>query len=310
MHQSVLFGILLTILNNKKVTVNELSLKYEISRRTVLRCIDALDISGVPVITYKGRNGGISIADNYKLDKVFFTKEEMERLVTCVNGMQELFNDDTSLSLKEKIGCISLTEDKQILATDTVLIDAGPWGDGKTYRDKFITLEKAINEQIAIDISYHDRNSAESRRTIQPYALVFKKGLWYVYAFCLLRREFRLFKIGRIAKITLTDKTFLRQDIDVKSLPYNLKWFENENNINVVFKISPEIKSDVEEWLSFENVKQNSDGSIYAFARLPENGLINRILSFGNRLEVIEPACLRLQIRDTVKGIEKIYAKD
>jgi predicted DNA-binding transcriptional regulator YafY len=310
MHQSVLFGILLTILNNKKVTVNELSLKYEISRRTVLRCIDALDISGVPVITYKGRNGGIAIADNYKLDRVFFTKEEMERLITCVNGMQELFNDHTSLSLKEKIGCISVTEEKQVLATDTVLIDAGPWGDIRTYRDKFTALEKAINKQTEIDICYHDRGGSESRRTIQPYTLVFKKGLWYVYAFCLLRQEFRLFKIGRIARITLTDKTFSRQDIDVKSLPYNLKWFENENNIDVVLKISPEIKSDVEEWLSFENVKQNSDGSIYAFARLPESGLVNQILSYGNRLEVLEPASLRRRIRNTVKGIEKIYRQD
>ncbi len=307
MRECILFGMLITILNKGKVTVNELSLKYEISRRTALRYIDYLSMAQIPLISHKGRKGGISIAENFTLDRVFFTKEELERLSTCVGGMAGMVDDSISRDIKDKIACMSLREDRQVLATDTVLIDAGPWGDIKSYKDKFAALEKAISGRFEAEITYHDINGNESKRTVQPYTLVFKKGLWYVYAFCTLRQEFRLFKIGRIAQISVNAKTFLRHDIDIKALPYNIKWFDNNENVNAVFKVSPKIKSDIEEWLSFENIKENADGSIYAFAKLPESGLIQQILSYGVNIEVIEPAELRREIADTVKGIEKLY---
>lgn len=307
MQKSIMFGILITVLNNKKVTVNELSLKYEISKRTVLRYIQDLSVAKIPIITLQGRNGGVAIADNYSLDRMFFTEKEMKRLYDGVNSITNLFNDKTSCSLKEKLKCMNCKENKQILATDTILIDSGPWGDIKSYKDKFNVLEKSINSNIEVVIIYHDVNGIETERNVQPYTLVFKKGLWYVYAYCLLRNEYRLFKIGRIAKISLTDNIFKRKAIDVKNLPYNLKWFENDNNINVVFQISPDIKSEIEEWLSFENVKRNKDGKIYAFARLPENGLVHKILSYGNKIKVIEPFSLKQKLINTVNGIEKLY---
>lgn len=307
MKNAVMFGILISVLNSGKVTVNELSLKYEISRRTVLRYIDALCMAHIPLITHKGRNGGVSIADNFIIDRVFFTENELKRLFDCLNGMSGLFSDGLTDFIKDKLCCISANLDRHILASNSVIIDAGPWGDIKSYRDKFTPLEKAINGNLKTVIVYRDVSGAESERTICPYTLVFKQGLWYIYAYCNLRQNFRLFKIGRIVSINLTEETFFKHDIDIKSLPYNIKWFENESSINVVFKISASIKSDIEEWLSYENVKEHSNGNIYAFAKLPKSGLIQRILSFGTNIEVIEPANLRRDILNTVKGIEKLY---
>lgn len=80
MQNFILFGILLTLLKHKKVTAKKLAEQFEISTRTVYRYIDELSLSGVPVFSTKGKNGGIEIMNNYVFDKNFFTCEEKDFL--------------------------------------------------------------------------------------------------------------------------------------------------------------------------------------------------------------------------------------
>ena len=60
-----LMGILTVLLQKDKVTAPELAERFEVSRRTILRDIDALCQAGIPVVTVQGGNGGISIMDGY-----------------------------------------------------------------------------------------------------------------------------------------------------------------------------------------------------------------------------------------------------
>ena len=55
-------------------------------------------------------------------------------------------------------------------------------------------MTKSIEDQKRLNIRYHDRNGDITERTIEPHVIVFKQGLWYVYAYCNLRNEFRFFK--------------------------------------------------------------------------------------------------------------------
>ncbi len=306
MNAGVLFGVLVTLLNKGKVTIKELSMRFELSPRTISRYIDALDVAGVPVITYPGRGGGVGIADNFLLDRVYLTEKERERLLQCVSGMEGIYDDEVSSALKEKLQHLSSGDFPNVLATDTVLIDSGPWGDVKAYRDKFRTLQRAINERKEAEIVYHDRDGNETVRVVHAYTLVFKTGLWYSYCYCKLRKQFRLFKIGRIARIKLLETSFERQPLEVDKLPYKLNWFEAGGSVNVTLEVDCSIKSEIEEWLSFENVKE-INGKIYAFARLPEEGLVQKLLSYGNKVKVIEPQSLRQKMLNTVEGIKEMY---
>lgn len=306
MKAEIFFGILITLLNKRKVTIGELSLKYEVSRRTVSRYIDAMSAAYIPIITYPGRGGGVGIADNYLLDRVYLSEEERKRLLACVLGMESIYDDGVNSSLKDKLSHLAQNDYPNILATDTVLIDSGPWGDVKAYRDKFRTLQRAINERLEAEIVYHDRGGKETVRVVHAYTLVFKTGLWYAYCYCKLRKQFRLFKIGRIAKIRLLESAFERQTLDVEKLPYSLNWFEAEGSVNLVLEAHPSVKSEIEEWLSFENVREIK-GKIYAFATLPEEGLVEKLLSYGNKVKVIEPLSLREKVLSAIEGIKELY---
>jgi len=64
-----LLGILTVLLQNDRVTAPYLAEKFEVSRRTISRDIDALCQAGIPIVTHQGTGGGISIAEGFKLDK-------------------------------------------------------------------------------------------------------------------------------------------------------------------------------------------------------------------------------------------------
>jgi len=72
-----LMGILTVLLQNEKITAPELARRFEVSRRTILRDVEALSMAGIPVLSTRGSDGGISIMEGYRLNnKDAFTAQE------------------------------------------------------------------------------------------------------------------------------------------------------------------------------------------------------------------------------------------
>ena len=53
-----LIGILSILLQQEKITAPQLAEKFEVSRRTINRDIEALCKAGIPLVTTQGRDGG------------------------------------------------------------------------------------------------------------------------------------------------------------------------------------------------------------------------------------------------------------
>lgn len=62
MRTARLLGIIITLLQNDKLTAPYLAEKFEVSRRTINRDIEVICKAGIPVTTIQGYDGGISIA--------------------------------------------------------------------------------------------------------------------------------------------------------------------------------------------------------------------------------------------------------
>ena len=88
MQSFLLFGILLRILKDGKVTTQQLADEFEISRRTVLRYLDKLSMAGVPLFGERGKGGGVSIMKDYTFDKSFFTSQEKDFLCCTLSSTQ------------------------------------------------------------------------------------------------------------------------------------------------------------------------------------------------------------------------------
>ena len=88
----LVISLLLDLLKNEKISAKALAEKYEVSPRTIYRYLDYLECAGIPTITYLGKNGGIGIDNDYKLNTTFLTIDEKSYL----KGL--LANNKSSLS--------------------------------------------------------------------------------------------------------------------------------------------------------------------------------------------------------------------
>ena len=92
-----LFEIIYILLDKKTVTANELAKKFEVSSRTIYRDVEILSGAGIPIYTTKGKGGGISILDNFILDKSVISKEEQSAIITALTAMSVLPNVEKTM---------------------------------------------------------------------------------------------------------------------------------------------------------------------------------------------------------------------
>ncbi len=302
----IMLSILFELLSKKCVPAKYLSEKYGVSTRSIYRYVSALENAGVPLYSVQGKCGGFSLVDTYKLSSTFLTEEEFNKTINVLSAMCEGVNDKTIASVITKLkASIKYEYSGFDVKAGNLIVDAGPWGDAIGYKNKLSLIQKSIDERLPLSITYHDRNGNVSERVIEPHVIVFKQGLWYVYAYCREREAFRFFKTGRIAKANLLSSPFNRRDINKDDLPLN--WHESVPCEEVELLVDCSVSSDVEEWLGVENVKEEN-GKFRAVAKLPYDvGLVSKIMSYGKGITVLAPQKLADDVKSSAKELLKNY---
>jgi predicted DNA-binding transcriptional regulator YafY len=307
MKYEIMIGILIQLLGKKCVSAKYLAEKFGVSVRSIYRYIDAIDAAGVPIYTVRGNNGGFSIVDTYKLPSTFLTKKEYDVTINALTGLSDALYNTTLQNVIDKLKAVCKTQISGFdISSGNLIIDGGSWGDTNGYKLKLQIIQQAIESGRKLLINYHDRNGSKTERIIEPHIVVFKQGLWYVYAFCHLRQEFRFFKTGRIEYANLLSETFERRPIKKEDLPFDY-WHDSVIAEEVVMEISTEILSDIQEWVGVENISIEN-GKHVARVSLPyEQGLITKIMSFGAGIKVISPQKLIDSQKEFAKTILENY---
>ncbi|MBQ8657896.1 MAG: WYL domain-containing protein, partial [Clostridia bacterium] len=210
---AILIDILFELLAKRTITAGYIAEKHGISVRTVYRYIDLLS-SNIPVYVRRGRNGGICISDSYKLPKGFMTEEEYGAAIEALSAMYSQLPEERFLAAKRKLSAQVKTEMRDLTLSGelgSIVIDSGTWGDTRKFSDKIRLFEECIREKFVLEIDYHSRIGERSHRKIEPHVLVFKQGVWYVYAFCRKQRDFRLFRLGRVFSAFITEEKFIKR---------------------------------------------------------------------------------------------------
>ena len=305
---SILIAMLFDLLAKRKVTAVYLAEKYQLSVRTVYRYIDHMSLK-IPVYIRRGRNGGICIPDNFKLPVGFMTKEEYESAISALETMYAQLPEQRFLDAKEKLSAQWKTENRELALSGTlgtILIDSGTWGDTKTFSEKLRLMEECIQERTLVEVIYQDRNGARTERVIEPHMLVFKQGVWYVYAYCRVKKEFRLFRLGRMISTFVLNTQFLRREFKKEDIPLNF-WTDESACVDAVLEISADAFADAQDWLGGENLTQK-DGVWIAEVTLPDDeSLPKKIVGLGAGVKVLSPTALQEKVKAYLSAVQKRY---
>ena len=297
MKDNRLFRILYYILEKEKVTANELADKFEVSVRTIYRDIDSISSVGVPIFTTQGKGGGIKIDNEFILNKSVFDANEKEQIIAALQGLEKT-NEAYKSELITKLSALF-----KIKNSNWIEIDFTSWESNNTYQDLFNTLKIAIINKNIISFSYISSKAEKINREVKPIRLLFKEQDWYLYGFCLLRNDFRYFKLSRVKDLELLAINY-KDDFEDIVLKKEIK-YENMVNIklkfnkNVAFRVYDEFK---------EAIEEDEKGNLYVEIKIPNNyKLYNYIFSFGSNVEILEPKEIRNQFKNIIDELAKKY---
>ena len=85
-----MIGILSILLQEEKTTAPKLAERFEVSKRTINRDIEALCKAGVPIRTSQGAGGGISIMEGYRMDRTILTSKDMQMILAGLRSLDSV----------------------------------------------------------------------------------------------------------------------------------------------------------------------------------------------------------------------------
>ena len=192
-----LIGILSILLQREKVTAPELAEQFEVSRRTIQRDIESLCRAGIPISTAQGAGGGISIMEGYRVDRTVLTAPEMQAILAGLRSLDSVSGTRRYAQLMEKL---SAGTGGLVPGGAHMLIDLSSWYK-TSLPPKIELIQSAIEQHRAIRFTYFSPKG-ESKRTVEPFYLVFHWSTWYVWGWCRMREDFRMFKLNRMTELT------------------------------------------------------------------------------------------------------------
>lgn len=295
-----LIGIITILLQNDKVTAPELAERFEVSRRTINRDIDDICKAGIPVVSTQGYGGGISIQSGYKLDKAVFTKEQLQAILYGLQGIDSVSSAPYALTVAERLS----SKNNQIIADNTIIIDLASYYKNSLTK-KIELIKSAISDKRIIAFDYYS-SKGENQYNAEPYRIVFKWSSWYVFGYCLQKKEFRLFKLNRLWNLTKTGNTYEIKDVPPQALNFGDFLAENNFTLKAVFNGSEKYR--IIEAYGIESFKTLDNGQILferGFANY--DNMLQWVLSFGDKVTVLSPKELVDDLRLQAENILKKY---
>ena len=297
MQMNRLFETIYILLSKDTVTARELAERFGVSQRTVYRDIDVLSLAGIPVYTEKGKGGGISLLPDFVLNKSLLSEKEQNEILAALQGLSGVKAAQADQVLQK----LSAIFNKQTVSWLEVDFSDWSYSNGGTFQG----LKTAILERRIAEFDYYSTFGEKTRRRIEPIQLWFKSKAWYIKGFCLTRQDVRLFKLTRVRNLLITDAHFPPRDL-LASQPEPCAAHQKQDAA-LKLKIAPEMAYRVFDEFGEGLTEQLPDGSFLVTVTWPEDEWVyGTILSYGEHIEVLEPAHIRGIIRDKArKAAEK-----
>jgi predicted DNA-binding transcriptional regulator YafY len=215
-----LLAIMLLLQTRGKMTAQTLADKLEVSRRTILRDIDALCAAGVPVYAEGGHGGGIALDEHYRTALAGLRDSEIRTLFIGNNAqlLSEIGLGDAAESTMLKLRAVLPASHQPSVEhmRQRILIDPTWWWRDAQPLSSWELFQQAVYEDRCIRAVYERPNGEAIERILEPYSLVAKSSIWYLIANH--GGELHTYRVSRFRQITLLDTHFHRRaDFDLPS---------------------------------------------------------------------------------------------
>ncbi len=319
MRASRLINILTTLQAKGLVTAEALADENDVSVRTIYRDIDALSLSGIPVYSERGSDGGYRLLDGYRVRLNGLTPAEAEAMF--LSGIPAAAADlglGSLMAGAQKKLTAALPEDLRESARrmqSKFHLDAPAWlaeGEQPVYLQ---AIADAVWNSKRIRMRYRSWK-AEKNRLADPLGIVMKGGAWYLVA--RVDGTPRTYRISRVLDLIVTEERFdWPRDFNLAAY-----WSENTRRLELelypnraTIRLSPWGLKEIEHMAPYVRANlellREPDALGWHTARLPvahERMAVSEFLKLGTEVEVLDPPELREAMRRAAHALTERYA--
>jgi predicted DNA-binding transcriptional regulator YafY len=190
----------------------ELSLRLEVTGRTLRRDVDRLRSLGYPVHSTSGTAGGYQLGAGATLPPLLLDDEEAVAVAvglrTAASGTVAGIEEASVRALMKLEQVLPSRLRRRVTALHSFIMpmkNQGPAVDAAMLS----TIASACRDHHRLRFSYRGRANAESERACEPHRLVHTGQRWYLVAWDVGRRDWRTFRIDRIGGRLTTSSLFV-----------------------------------------------------------------------------------------------------
>jgi predicted DNA-binding transcriptional regulator YafY len=309
----------------RRMTAHDLAERLEVSERTIHRDMESLSVAGVPVVAQRGMGGGWSLEGEYRTNLTGLNEAEIQALFLARSPR---LLDDLGLGKAAEAAFIKLfavvppaARHDAESASQRIYIDVTGWNRSEDSVPLLPLLQDAVWRERKLKFKYQRGDNCDVERVVDPLGLVAKGSVWYLVA--AVDGDIRNYRVSRVLEAELTDQSFIRPaDFDLVR-----HWSQSQ----------VEFKSKFPRYLVTARVRQEAVNRLYVlggFSRVErvehlvgadvnganekgwsqvticfqfEEDACERLLGFGDQIEILAPLELRGKMVDRAQRLIAFY---
>ncbi|MEW2375806.1 YafY family protein [Micromonospora sp. NPDC047812] len=322
MRAARLISLVLLLQARETMTAAELARELEVSERTVYRDVLALSAAGVPVYADRGRTGGYRLLGGYRTRLTGLTRDEAEALFLAglpgPAGDMGLADAVASAELKVLAALPPTLRDAPARTGQRFHLDVPGWFREAGPPPWLTELAGAVWRDRVVELRYR-RGDREVTRTVRPYGLVLKNGVWYLVG--RVGDDVRTYRVDRVTGVRVDPETFDRdEDFDLAGY-----WREQAEAFHrgvlrerATVRLSPaglrQLRHVADAPFAYDEAVAAAggpDGQGWVVTRLPVESVdvaYHQLLGLGPEVEVLDPPELRARLAEAAERTARRYA--
>ncbi len=296
---SRLLGMVYILMNRGTVTARELAERFEVSVRTVYRDVEALGMAGIPVYARQGKNGGISLMEQFVLDKRLISGREQTQILAALASLEETGAQEGETLRK-------LAELFHAEPVNWVSIDFSDWSGRR--QELYRQIKEAVLGRYVLQFDYYGQRCDMSSRRVEPTQLLFKEYTWYLRAYCRTCQDMRLFKLLRMKRVEITREHFEPRQEQERAPEKEQIPLSREELPEIVMRVSKSEAYRVYDRFEEEEITVLPEGDFeIRFRYILDDWVYGLILSFGASARVMEPEWVRREVGRRIRAMAELY---
>lgn len=196
----------------------EIARRLEVEPRSVRRYILMLQEMGMPVEGFRGPGGGYRLRPGFKLPPLMFTEEEATALALGLLGTAWLQLGQPAQAMEGALAKIYRVlplagrERLKAMTTHLTLFDSQFETGERPEVSTLVGLCEAIGQRQRIALTYNSLDEKITHRKVEPYGVIGWEGHWYLIGYCLLRHDYRQFRLDRMQQIRFLEENFEKDE--------------------------------------------------------------------------------------------------